>query len=767
MALIQSHYKPDKTLKQHIDDVQIAANAILNRHSTQCFNLIADYLNHIIQFHDLGKAISEFQTYIKNPSKYKKPKHYKAHTPVSMIMWLLFGTENKIPKDVILVVCAVIWKHHGDFPTFDSIMNESLYEYEEDFRVSEYPTEQVRRELNLNLSSPLDADDFDIQDLFEDHYLEKRQISEAALLKVKGLFLFSILIESDRTFLALTEPHLNRKLILNEKIDILPSIVSDFLNEKSKTGQQNQTLNQERTKLRNTIISDSSSNSNIEGVSLPTGMGKTMVAAHWALTHRHQSEIKRKIIIVLPYLSIIDQTVKEYRRLFKDYEKESLLLEAHSIAERKYVDDSYENQTDKTNDAIDFLADTWDNDFVITTFDQFLYTLLSSKNSHLLRFHSLADALIIIDEIQALPCILWEPLSLALQTITEKLNSKILIMSATQPNFLPTKELVPYPEKIFNHQNRYELILKHNIELSLDDFIYICRERIKGESWHLKRVLIVLNTRASARKVLDSIESDISCDIFFLSADVTPKERLAAIEKIKENKPCLVISTQCIEAGVDIDMDLAIRDFAPLDSIIQCAGRCNRNGLKNRAKIEIVSLVNEKGKTFSGFVYDQTLLEKTSMVLHQKNRILEENIFLLVTDYFNKLKDSKDIGKKTAENWARWRESLDVKKLLRNENKKYDFIVVSQDHPKIGEQPLREAIVSSMAIDDRWDRKRKLRSLRTRISELSISVWANKNIDPDEIAENIGCYYLLKDKYYMPGKGFTLNLNPKRSSAVF
>jgi len=765
MVMIQSHKNPDKSLKQHIEEVEIASSSIFKRHSLDVKALISECLDFIIKFHDLGKATTEFQKYINNPQKYTNQKKYKAHTPVSLILWLLYAKENNISDDLILLVVAAVWKHHGDFPSFDAILKNSLYEYEEDYKISEYPVEQVCRELNINLNQPFEADVFDILDLIDDTFFENWHIEKAAEYKVKGLLLFSILLESDRTFLALSEYHLKQKLACFDPIRITPQIVNDFLIHKVETGNQNNSLNQQRTNLRNIIINNSSTISNIESVTLPTGLGKTMIAAEWALKHRNRANIKRKVIVVLPYLSIIDQTVKEYRKLFKKFDTDSLILEAHSIAERKDIDDSNENQNSKVNDSIDFLADTWSFDFIITTFDQFLYTLLSSKNRYIVRFHNLADALIIIDEIQALPSVLWEPLSLALNTISKTINTKTLLMSATQPKYLQAKELVPCPEKIFFKQNRYKIVLKHIVPLSLESFIKACIRRIDDDNWHSKRVMIVVNTRASARTILDSLENKINCEVFFLSADVTPKERLKSIETIKQNNPCLVIATQCIEAGVDIDMDMAIRDFAPLDSIVQCAGRCNRNGLKAKAEIEIVSLINQNGKKFSDFVYDKTLLEKTSMVLSNKDNINEEDIFQEVQEYYQKIKNSKDSGKNNAEKWAFWQDELDIKKLLRNNNSKYNFIVVSQDKPKINDLPLKDAIVSALRIKSIWDRKRKIRSLQARIAELTISVWANSNIMPEELAESVGCYYLLKDDFYIPGKG--INLENSNNSSIF
>ena len=765
MVMIQSHKNPDKSLKQHTEEVSIVANAILDQHSLGVRALISDCLDYIIKFHDLGKAISEFQKYIRNPKKYTNQKKYKAHTPVSLILWLLYADENNISSDVILLVVATVWRHHGNFPSFDAILNESLYEYEEDYKISEYPIEQVCRELDINLSQTIEVDEFDILDLIDNTFFENLYIGKAAKYKVKGLLLFSILLESDRTFLALSKNHLKQKLVPFIPIKITPQIVGNFLKQK-KTENQNIKLNRQRTVLRNTIINNSSNSSNIESVTLPTGLGKTMIAAEWALKHRSLATMRRKVIVVLPYLSIIDQTVKEYQKLFKEFDTDLLILEAHSIANRQYVDDSNEEQNNEVNNSIDFLADTWSFDFIITTFDQLLYTLLSSKNSSLVRFHNLADALIIIDEIQALPSVLWEPLSIALNTISKTINTKTLIMSATQPKYLKANELVSCPEIIFSKQNRYTLILKHIEPLTIESFVEDCIRRINDENWHSKRVLIVLNTRASARTILDSLESNINCDIFFLSADVTPKERLSNIEKIKQNTPCLVIATQCIEAGVDIDMDIAIRDFAPLDSIVQCAGRCNRNGLKTRAEIKIVSLVNQNGKKFSNFVYDKTLLEKTSIVLSNKDSIQEKDIYQIVKTYFQKIITSKDIGKKNAENWAFWQNDLDIKKLLRNDNLKYNFIVVSQDEPEKNDQPLKAAIVSALEVKSIWDRKRKIRSLQARIAKLTVSIWANNNIIPEEMAEPIGYYYLLKNDFYTPGKGINLR-NTHLSSAFF
>lgn len=766
MALIQSHYRPDKSLKLHVDEAKEAARAILNNHSENVRRLVLDAIDHVVQFHDLGKATPTFQKYIKDPNKYQGAATEKAHTPVSFLLWMLYARRKNLRIDHTLIVGASVWKHHGDFPTLQSILDGTLYEYEDEYKISDYPINQVCTELDLELSLDTDAAEFDAEELIADNFLKNHSLADAVKLKLKALLLFSILLESDRTHLALSEVFIGTQLSPRSPVKISPEIINVFLKEKQNAVCQNADLNHYRTTLRELIMKKTSVGSGIESVTLPTGLGKTMVAAQWALKNRSMESTYKKIIVVLPYLSIIDQTVKEYYQLFKQHKPESLILESHSIADRKYTGDAAEDLAHKFNDAVDFFSETWNYEIIITTFDQFLYTLLSSKKNHLMRFHSLADALIIIDEIQALPTVLWQPLSLGLESISKYLNTKTLIMSATQPGFIKTTELAPNPKKIFHKQNRYQLLLRHRNVVGLYAFIEDCIKRIHTEKWHTKRALIVLNTRRSAKIVRDLLDDHVKC--IFLSADVTPKERLQNIDKIKKNRPCLVVATQCIEAGVDIDMDFAIRDFAPLDAIVQCAGRCNRNGLKEKANIEIVKIKDLSGETYSSYIYDAILLEKTTTVLENSGGIIcEKGIFPLINDYFKQLKEVKDTGREEASGWVYWEKEIDVKKMLRNNQQKYNFVVASQDTPKAGEKPLRTELLEALEITDRWKRKRKIRSLRKRLSELTISVWQTDDIDPNQIADQIGCYYFLKDNYYIPGKGFTLNGDGSDGGPIF
>ncbi len=767
MAMIQSHCKPYKSLKDHVYEVHQAGRLIEKKHSDQVCEVLHYPLNLAIDFHDLGKATPAFQAYIEAPEKYRGDPILKAHTPVSLLLWLAYALKSEIPNEFALIVTAAIWRHHGRFPTIKELFYNTLYFYEDDYKIGLYPVDQVNRELDLQLDFKQKDSDLQLEDILPENYIETLSLEIASLTRLKAQLLFSVLLESDRTFLALSPEFRDSNTDRSKETELPPCLIDNYIISKTTEKQRKEPLNQKRTIVRQQIIQNSSIDPNIESVTLPTGLGKTLVAAQWALTHRMGSPVSRKVIIVLPFLSIIDQTVKEYRQLFSGCNAENIILEAHSIAGRQYKEGEDQDIDNDYNKAVDFFSETWNYDFIITTFDQFLYALLSSEKKHLLRFHNLTDALIIMDEIQALPPQLWEPLNLAVSTLTTNFNSKFLIMSATQPNFIKTKELVNNPDEIFEQQTRYQMILRLE-KISIESFIENCIHRINDENWHQKKILIVLNTRKSARFVMDSLGSHIQSAAYFLSADVTPKERLENIDKIKNEGPCLVIATQCIEAGVDIDMDLVIRDFAPIDSLVQCAGRCNRNGTKKRADVEIVNLCGQNNTKYSRLVYDKTLLEYTGVILNQASETIpEENVFQLITEYFRLIKEGMNVGKRFADDWAFWREDLNVKKLLRGDHEKIDFIVASQDEPPAGSGLLHEELRLAIEIDDRWSRERQLRKLKSRIAQVTVSIWTSKKIDPSVISDQIGCYNFLNDKYYTPGRGFEIKDIDNFDSDIF
>ena len=280
-------------------------------------------------------------------------------------------------------------------------------------------------------------------------------------------------------------------------------------------------------------------------MTLPTGLGKTLLAATWVLELRDKvrtADRTPRIVIVLPYLSIIDQTQEEYRRLLSDYEGGGL-LSYHSLSER-----SFDSESGLDDDSSDFFVDTWRSDVVITTFDQFLFALMSPKARHQMRFHQLCDALIVMDEIQTLPCRLWNPLAKGLEQLTDARNTHVLAMSATQPRSgAKTERSSTSPRRFFERLGRYRLGFAISHPAGSTNSSERSPASPNGRS---TRSPGVQYPKSAPRRIRDALAEAGAETLHFLSADVTPGERLREIERIKQGRPALVVATQCVEAGV-------------------------------------------------------------------------------------------------------------------------------------------------------------------------------------------------------------------------
>ena len=267
-----------------------------------------------------------------------------------------------------------------------------------------------------------------------------------------------------------------------------------------------------------------------------------------------------------------------------------------------------------------------------------------------------------------------------------------------------------------------------------------------------------MNTRKSARTVYDHLKHNWPKEykdtpMFFVSADVTPKDRLRKIDLIKDGQPCIVISTQCIEAGVDIDMGVVIRDFAPWDSIVQIAGRCNREGDRGKwLPVEIVDLVNGKGRRYSEMIYDDRVsLQETRRMIESFPIVKEEDILPISNRYFEKLDKLKNTGNEHLNRFVRWEEDVSVRDLLRGkEREQHTFLVIEQD------PSLKEEMSDANHIDDRWKRREAWRKLAGRIAEISVNLLARRGFSPQEIATEFLGHWILREGHYDSERGIML-----------
>lgn len=308
-------------------------------------------------------------------------------------------------------------------------------------------------------------------------------------------------------------------------------------------------------------------------LNVPTGGGKTLSGLRFALAHAHRHR-KQRIIFTSPLLSILDQNAKEIRKYIQD---DSLILEHHSNLIPI-------EENDQQLDERELLTETWEAPIIITTLVQLLNTLFSGKTTCIRRFHSLCNSVIVIDEVQTVPSKMLSLFSLAINFLSEICGATVVLCSATQPCTEqiehpihgPIPEIVPYDPKLWKAFQRTNI---QSIGLmSLEQIADFALEKLE----YVDSLLIVCNTKAEAKSLYRLLKVG-SFTLFPLSADMCVAHRRDTLDKLRSTldqhgKKTVCVSTQVIEAGVDISFASVIRLSAGMDSIVQAAGRCNRSG---------------------------------------------------------------------------------------------------------------------------------------------------------------------------------------------
>ncbi|MCD5397735.1 CRISPR-associated helicase Cas3' [candidate division NPL-UPA2 bacterium] len=768
MRNLKSH--PDLQLCEHITQIGSAIDSLYSWHSKDTVSTaIRALVQKVVSFHDIGKGTETFQEYIKNPSGYTRDPMDKAHTPISTLLTLLLAEKEGWDPLNTMLVSAIVFGHHRGLPSVEKLreIGTGMLPRILKRQIATLQLVALSQHCGIDISR-LDLTDrpwAKAQRYLDDAVLpvfENLSIEEATAFRLKTQLLFSLLLEADKAFLAVKEP---QNYLYKETRHWMPGWVKQRIGKPEDT-PVNKVRKSIRVNLEKKVNEIKSPD--IFSLTVPTGSGKTLLSATWLLELKEKlgkiSGTYPKAIVVLPFLSVIDQTTKEYESLLTiggNKADGAWFLTSHSLSDRKYGQ-GLEEETQH------FFVDTWRTELVITTYDQFLMSLIDSKSRHQMRFHNVCDALIVMDEVQSLPCKLWKPLEEILKCLVKIGNSSVLLMSATLPAIIPdAKPLIENYPDYFKVFNRYKLVFRLQKKLNIDNF---CEEVFKHRKKWLqknKRVLITLNTRKSARLVRDSLAKNwpakyASIPLLFLSADVTLLDRLAAINIIKEGRPCIVVSTQCIEAGVDIDMEVVIRDFAPLDSIIQIAGRCNRNGrMTQMGIVEVMDLVNGKGKRYADMIYDDVHLQVTRQLTERKTDIEEKDVLPIANRYFEMLSIRKDKGMKHLERFARWQDGEPVQELLRGkEREEYTFLVLEQD------PELKKAMAKANEIQDRWKRREAWRALAGRIAKISVSIYSRPGFEPQDIATEYLGQWVLRDGFYSPERGLVLDDAPDNGMLI-
>ena len=366
-----------------------------------------------------------------------------------------------------------------------------------------------------------------------------------------------------------------------------------FLERKLGTLPREKPIDQARHTISDTCASFARQPGGVYRLNVPTGGGKTLSALRFALAHAKQWN-KARIIFTSPLLSILDQNAEVLRRFIGD---DSLILEHHSnLAEPA-------DEPERLRE-LELLTDTWEAPVVITTLVQLLNTCFSGKTSAIRRFHSLCNSIIVIDEVQTVPNKMLTLFNLAVNYLSEICGTTIVLCSATQPSLeivqhplkCPPPEMVPWQEALWSVFRRTEI--KSAGQYRLNEIPQLIKQVLSGCS----SLLVVCNRKDEAAFLLDELR-DVPCRRFHLSAAMCQAHRRetlhtlqAALEAaLSGGEKVFCISTQVIEAGVDISFQQVIRFAAGMDSVVQAAGRCNRHAESQEpAPVRIVLCSNER-----------------------------------------------------------------------------------------------------------------------------------------------------------------------------
>lgn len=319
----------------------------------------------------------------------------------------------------------------------------------------------------------------------------------------------------------------------------------------------------------------------------PTGSGKTLAMLRFALEHARRNRLKR-IVLAVPFLTVIEQTARIYRQVFADF-PDCFVLEHHSLAGLGEESDNRDAE-DNSERQRRLLAENWDAPIVLTTNVQLLESLFSNRPSACRKLHNLMESVILFDEAQSLPQHLAVPTLAALSHLSTAYRTSVVFATATQPAFdaldqavrkhAPSGwrpiEVVPEHPEMFRKLRRVEVVWPTSGEKRTWAGL---AEEVRGAD----SVLVVVNLKRHARALLEALGD--TTDVFHLSTNLCAEHRRAVLDRVRarlgSGLPCRLISTQCVEAGVDVDFPKVYRALAPLEAIAQAAGRCNREGRMN------------------------------------------------------------------------------------------------------------------------------------------------------------------------------------------
>lgn len=452
------------------------------------------------------------------------------------------------------------------------------------------------------------------------HWLQQNDALQAELLT---RMLFSCLVDAD--FLD-TEAHFNQQRAAQRpqryKLHALWQRFKQNQNALLASAPPTP-VNAVRRAVYEDALQAASGKPGLYALTAPTGAGKTRALLAFALQHALTNGLER-VIVALPYTSIIDQTADVCRQILGN----NVVLEHHSALE---VDDLSETALERHR----LLSENWDAPLIVTTFVQLFESLFSNLPSRCRKVHRLARSVIVLDEVQTLPVEVLEPTVHALQQLIDDYGATVLLSTATQPALDKIAFTTPPVQVVVDPAQHFQMLRRvdYRVDLAPRNYDWLADEIAARE-----QVMVVLNTRKDALATIDALRQrhpNVMPSVFHLSTLLCPAHRREVLAEVKRRlehrEPCRLVATQVVEAGVDLDFPVVMRAVGPLDRIVQAAGRCNREGRLARGEVIVFELA--QGSTPRGAY--RTGTDEARITLQQPNADLHHpNTY---TDYFARL----------------------------------------------------------------------------------------------------------------------------------
>ena len=542
--------------------------------------------------HDIGKYSEAFQNYLNSSLQGKQVHRGEVpHAWEGALTILRQLGKNRKTMGVADILANIVASHHGGLT--DMIVNSERFMPDRiDAHAKAHP-EQVRDALDAaEVTEILGKVDWDT--VRKEFAAIKKQVGNNSFdLHLAAKFIFSCLVDADRCNAAGLAPGADIP-DWNAMEDCLNARLAKF----EQDGEVKKSpLDNVRADISTQCANQAARAPGVFTLSVPTGGGKTLSSLRFAIRHARTNGLKR-IVYVIPYLSIIDQTVREFRKIFGVF-ADDWLLEHHS----NFLFDS-DNEDDEKR--YDLGTQRWDAPVIVTTMVQFLESVMSNKASDLRKFHNMAKAVFIFDEVQALPVSCTHLFNGVVNFLHECSGATAILCSATQPALANTKppihlsikpdlvSLSPETRVLFRRTWFHDMT---SPELTCEEIAQLALTRYHDG----KSILVVMNTKAEARSVFSALPESVRKH--FLSTNMCPAHRLDVLQVMREAlspaldaqaTPILCVSTQLIEAGVDISFDCVVRAEAGFDSIVQVAGRCNRHGYSSTPQEVIIVRVKDE-----------------------------------------------------------------------------------------------------------------------------------------------------------------------------